>query len=350
MAYANSFVSNKPGNRHCLVITLLILVALALPGCRRKPKTPPAVAAPNEVSVTTPPQTVVLATVNNKRITLADVESDIQAQLAKIENKQDEQPLGYIEQRKKEITKNAVDAAVAMTLLEEQVVTQGISITDEAVQERVKQLAATQSPAVSAEVYLRLQQQKYGQNAADFREQVRRDLAIRALLSQQFAGKFEVSDAEATAYYQAHRQQFTAPEQIRVSHIQLTATDGPKAQAILAQLREGADFAELARAHSTDAASASQGGDVGFFAFDDMEKPFAEAAFALAPGQLSDVFSTRYGLHILLGGEKKAAATQTAEEAKADIVALLAAKKKQTIQQRYIRSLLEQAQVQINLP
>ena len=103
-------------------------------------------------------------------------------------------------------------------------------------------------------------------------------------------------------------ERVTNTDQARVSHILVSVRspdDEPaaraKAQGLLQQLRSGGDFAELARAHSEDPVSAAAGGDLGFFGRGKMMPEFEKAAFALKPGELSDLVVTPFGYHIILG-------------------------------------------------
>jgi parvulin-like peptidyl-prolyl isomerase len=71
------------------------------------------------------------------------------------------------------------------------------------------------------------------------------------------------------------------------------------AQEILARAKAGEDFGELANTYSDDGGGQG-GGDLGFFRKGQMVRPFEEAAFALRPGQISDIVETQFGYHIIL--------------------------------------------------
>jgi peptidyl-prolyl cis-trans isomerase C len=101
-------------------------------------------------------------------------------------------------------------------------------------------------------------------------------------------------------------------EEVHARHI-LVASEA-EANKIIAELKKGADFATLAKAHSTDP-GAAQGGDLGFFKKGDMLPEFAEVAFALKPGQISDKpVKTQYGWHIIKVEERRAAPPPTYAE------------------------------------
>jgi len=121
--------------------------------------------------------------------------------------------------------------------------------------------------------------------------------------------QIQVSEADARAYYEQNKARYAVPEQRRASHILIKVDPGAseaarqaarsKAEAVLGQLRAGADFATLAKSESQDPGSASAGGDLGYFSADTMVKPFAEAAFALKPGETSGVVESEFGYHII---------------------------------------------------
>ena len=123
--------------------------------------------------------------------------------------------------------------------------------------------------------------------------------------------KIVVPAADIERAYNDNIEQYTTPEQVRASHI-LLKTEGKddaavkaKAEDVLKQAKAGADFAELAKKYSEDEASAKNGGDLDYFGRGRMVPEFDQAAFALQPGQISDLVKTQYGYHIIKLTDKK---------------------------------------------
>src|SRR5690606_27691476 len=83
--------------------------------------------------------------------------------------------------------------------------------------------------------------------------------------------------------------------------------------------KPGSDFAAIAKRETDEAAGKSSGGDLGWFARDAMVKEFADAAFALAAGQISGVVESPFGFHIIKVEEKKAAQKTELADAERDI-------------------------------
>ena len=112
---------------------------------------------------------------------------------------------------------------------------------------------------------------------------------------------------------------------MRASHI-LLKTEGKdeaavraRAEALLKQAKSGADFAALAKKNSEDEGSAAQGGDLDYFGRGRMAKEFEDAAFSLAPGQISDVVKSPFGFHIIKVTDRKPETKRALEEARPQI-------------------------------
>ncbi|MEZ5914844.1 MAG: peptidylprolyl isomerase [Parvularculaceae bacterium] len=93
-------------------------------------------------------------------------------------------------------------------------------------------------------------------------------------------------------------------DEVRARHI-LVATE-EEAKSIVGELKDGADFAALARARSLDRATAPLGGEIGWFTRDMMTPPFAAVAFATPPGETAEPFTTEFGWHVLQVTERRA--------------------------------------------
>ena len=142
---------------------------------------------------------------------------------------------------------------------------------------------------------------------------------------QGIRSRTQISPQDIARSYEDNQQQYATPEQVRASHI-LLKTEGKdeavvkkQAEELLAKVKSGADFADLATKNSQDETSAVKGGDLDFFGKGRMVPEFDKVAFTLAPGQISDLVKTQYGFHIIKVTEKKPATTKTLEEVRAQI-------------------------------
>jgi peptidyl-prolyl cis-trans isomerase D len=148
---------------------------------------------------------------------------------------------------------------------------------------------------------------------ADHREEFRipESIALRYLQFEpgRYADEVTFDEEELKKYYRRHLDKFEIEEQVKASHILIKVDQDADealrkkkrelAEKILKDVRAGKDFAKLARTHSDDAGSAARGGDLGYFARGAMVPAFEGAAFALKPGQISDIVETSFGFHII---------------------------------------------------
>ena len=170
----------------------------------------------------------------------------------------------------------------------------------------------------------------YQQHAEEFVVPERVRVAYLRLSGEALADAVEVKEAELQAQYQAKKDALKTQEQRRASHILIQvaqdadqeALDAARneAQELLDQIRAGADFAELAEKHSDDTGSAPQGGDLGFFAKGVMVPEFEASAFALQPGEVSDLVQTQFGFHIIKLIEVKASEVPEFDAVRAELL------------------------------
>jgi peptidyl-prolyl cis-trans isomerase C len=139
-------------------------------------------------------------------------------------------------------------------------------------------------------------------------------LLMESLL--QDAGKSALSDEAEHKVYDEAIKQVKNEEEVHARHILVESED--EAKAILAQLKGGADFATLAKEKSKDP-GAAEGGDLGYFTKEQMVPEFADVAFKLNKGQLSDPVKTQFGWHIILVEDKRTKPTPTFEQVKPQI-------------------------------
>ena len=141
---------------------------------------------------------------------------------------------------------------------------------------------------------------------------------------------------EVEKYYRDNEPQYTTAEQVRASHI-LLKTEGKdeaavkaKAEALLKQVKGGADFAALAKKESEDDQSKAQGGDLDYFGRGRMVKEFEDVAFSLPVGQVSEVVKSSFGFHIIKVTDKKPEARRSLDEVRQQITDQLAFERAQT--------------------
>jgi len=127
-----------------------------------------------------------------------------------------------------------------------------------------------------------------------------------------------ISDAALQARYDKEIAGKPGEEEVHAKHILVDNED--QAKKIIADLKGGADFATLAKQYSKDPSAAQQGGDLGFFKKDEMVPEFADAAFALQPGQTSQTpVHTQFGWHVIMVVERRRDPPPTFDQARNEL-------------------------------
>lgn len=166
----------------------------------------------------------------------------------------------------------------------------------------------------------------YNNNLFNFDTQEQVKLAYVSLTVDDIMPRVEVNDDEVKQYYDDNFNYFTTPAERTVSHIMIEHGDDSdaamaKAQEVLAKVKAGEDFAELAETYSEDLLSAELGGDLGVVQVGDYEGAFGDAVLGLSEkGQTTEIVETDSGLHIIKLTNFVAEITQAFDDVKQQIV------------------------------
>jgi len=150
-----------------------------------------------------------------------------------------------------------------------------------------------------------------------------RNKVLMETLLRDIAQKSVTEDAMRKVYDDATKQ-MAAEEEVSARHILVKTEE--EAKAILADIKKGADFTETAKKKSTEPGAAQSGGDLGYFTKDQMVPEFAEAAFKLDKGKISDPVKTQFGWHIIKLEDKRKKPAPTYEQVKDQLETFVARK------------------------
>ena len=286
-------------------------------------------------------------TVNGVDITESRIEVQVKPQLEKIAAQLSP---AFAEQYKKQLRQQVLERMIVEQLLDQKVKAAGIVVTEEEVIGRIKEMASKQQPPLSLEDFKALIE-AYGKSFDDVKQRIKEGLGYEKIMEAQWAGKINVTEDDAKKYYDENAKKM---EQVKASHIlvkpgitdpnidpnEAKAKAREKAEDILKQIKNGADFAELAKANSS-CPSAAKGGNLDFFSRGQMTPDFEKAAFELKVGQVSDIVETRFGFHIIKATDRK----DTFERFKDDIINILTQKEQGEFAEKYIESLKAEASI-----
>lgn len=132
-----------------------------------------------------------------------------------------------------------------------------------------------------------------------FKDSIKKDL-IKNRLKENMTANVQVTEEEIATFYSTHMDMFY---RVKASHILLETED--EAKKILDRVKAGEDFNKLAKEYSIDPIAKENNGDLGYFRHGDMVEEFETAAFALKPGQVSEVVKSQHGYHIIKVEDKK---------------------------------------------
>lgn len=251
------------------------------------------------------------------------------------------------------LAEEALDSLIGLELLYQESQARGIKVSDADVDAEIARSKSQFPDAQSFQTAMKAR----GMTENDLRRDTRKTMAVNRLLEGGIWKDVTVTPQQLKSFYDGNKESFQHPAQIRVSHILIRVPQNAstadrvaakkRADALLDQLNAGSDFAALARKESQDASSAAQGGDLGFVAKGEMDSAFEKYAFALKPGQLSDVVSTPYGFDIIKVTDRRDAGYTPLPEVEEQIRAVLEKSERQKRQADLVAELRKKAKVEV---
>ncbi len=199
--------------------------------------------------------------------------------------------------------------------------------------------------------------QSQGASFEDFKQNLRNQIITQQVIGKEVGSRMAMTKEEEQQFYDEHKSEMEQPEQIRLGEILVStekkgSADGDsqqqiaaaeaKAQALLAQIRNGASFEDVAKKDS-EGSSAAQAGDLGFFKRGTLAKELEDKTFAMKAGDVSDVIRTRQGFVILKVIEHPSAGIPPLSEIEPRIQEAIYMHKLQPALRAYLQKLREDA-------
>jgi peptidyl-prolyl cis-trans isomerase C len=174
--------------------------------------------------------------------------------------------------------------------------------------------------------------------------EAKKKILIAKLIQKEVESKIKIEDSEARKFYEEHKEEFKSQELWRASHI-LVSTE-KEAQDILGQISNGASFETLAREKSMDA-TATRGGDVGYFRQGQIIPAFEAACLKLKPGEVGPIIHTEFGYHVIKLTGKKEPSVEPYEKVKAKVIEELKKAKRSELFDRLVMDLKSRYKVEV---
>jgi peptidyl-prolyl cis-trans isomerase SurA len=292
----------------------------------------------------------IVARVNNEIITYSEYQKS-ESELHE-EVRQDCQGCGQdrLNQLYEERQKNLLRDQIDQSLLEQRAKDLGISVENDVIKRLDQVRQQNNFPTMEA---LQAAVEGQGMSWEDYKGNFRNQLLTQEVIGREVGSRVDIGHDDVKKYYDEHKQEFVRPEQVVLADIFLS-TEGKtpeqvaviqkKANDLLARLKKGDEFSELAKRNS-EGPTAKDGGELGAFERGQLSKQLEDTVFALNKNQLTDVIQTKTGFEILKVIEHFEAGLQPVEKVEPEIENRIYAERMAPILRNYLAELREESYV-----
>jgi peptidyl-prolyl cis-trans isomerase SurA len=292
----------------------------------------------------------IVARVNNEIITYSEYQKS-ESELHE-EVRQDCQGCGQdrLNQLYEERQKNLLRDQIDQSLLEQRAKDLGISVENDVIKRLDQVRQQNNFPTMEA---LQAAVEGQGMSWEDYKGNFRNQLLTQEVIRREVGSRVDIGHDDVKKYYDEHKQEFVRPEQVVLADIFLS-TEGKtpeqvaviqkKANDLLARLKKGDEFSELAKRNS-EGPTAKDGGELGAFERGQLSKQLEDTVFALNKNQLTDVIQTKTGFEILKVIEHFEAGLQPVEKVEPEIENRIYAERMAPILRNYLAELREESYV-----
>jgi parvulin-like peptidyl-prolyl isomerase len=289
------------------------------------------------------------AVVNSGTVTFAEVE-DFAAPAAQLLRREYAGQPDVYQQKLGDAINDGLEQLIERQLILHSFDTEGYqlpdTVVDELVQDRIRERFGDR-------ITLMKTLQAQGETFEKFRQEVRDQYIVAALRAKKISPeKIFISPYKVETYYLAHQNDFKVEDEIKLRMIVLNKSSGDDtntaslAREILAKIKEGAAFQEMASVYS-QGSQRSQGGDWGWVERSVLRKELADVAFTLKAGQVSDVIQTPEACYLMLVEQTRPAHVKPLGEVRDDVEATLLTQEQKQLEQKWIEQLKKKAFVRL---
>ena len=289
----------------------------------------------------------VVAKVNDQDILSNDILKNLRKTLKKFKDRGI--PLSIEEE--KITAKKLIADQIGQALLLQKGKELGAKITESIIAKQIKKIKSSYKSDAIFEHELKNQKLTFEQ----FKKDLKVDLVMQHVIDQEIKPNIKINEKEIKSFYEKNKGNFITEKKARASVILIKANQGDtkaeksarqKIKSILENIKNGSSFSEMAIKHSEDSL-ASKGGDLGYFAKNQIFGAFSERAFNMEVNEVSPIFKTGLGLHLLKLTDVKKGKTMALDNAKTRIENIIRNKKVGNATRNYVESLKQKSKIKM---